>query len=198
MSHPVYFYLLVEGLLDEMVARKLLLSFQPRYAVAQVFGAKGKGYLKAKAKNFNQASKNQPYFMLTDLDSDPCPLALIEAWLPQGRHPNFILRVAVRSVEAWLLADAENLAAWLQVSVSKIPRQPETLAYPKRALIDLARKSRSKDIRQALIPSEGSTAQEGKYYTSELAKFVQNKWNVLVACQNSPSLAKAYKALAHF
>lgn len=51
-------------------------------------------------------------------------------------------RIAVREVEAWLLADAEQAAGFLAVPLARIPAEPETLPDPKATLIALAGRSR--------------------------------------------------------
>ena len=77
--------------------------------------------------------------VLTDLDDGPCPSDLIGGWLTSPRHPNLILRVAVREVEAWLLADAGNLAKFLGIDEARIPAIPEEIRDPKAMLVELAR-----------------------------------------------------------
>ncbi len=62
----------------------------------------------------------------------------------------------VRHVEAWLLADRERISAFLGVGTVKVPRDPETLEDPTRTLVDLARQSRRRDIREDMVPRPGS------------------------------------------
>src|SRR5262249_45959248 len=96
----------------------------------------------------------------------------------------------------WLLADKENLADFLNVSVTKIPTDPEGLKDPKLTLVNLARASRSRSIREALVPAPGSaTAKEGRLYTSEMIRFIQERWDIATARVNSESLNKCCNRL---
>jgi len=124
----------------------------------------------------------------------PCPPAVVDAWLPR-RDPGMLFRVVVREVESWLLADRTNLADFLRVAVAKVPSAPEEEIDPKQSLVNLARKSRSAEIRRLLVPAKGSSATEGPAYTSEMRRFVDNHWDVAEARKNAPSLASCLKAL---
>ena len=77
-----------------------------------------------------------------------------------------------------------------------MPTNPESEPDPKRKLVNIARKSRSKKIRDALVPDQNSTAQVGKLYTSEMKRFVSDFWNIDTARKNSPSLDKCLKRLS--
>ncbi|MCS7168176.1 MAG: hypothetical protein RMI91_03400 [Gemmatales bacterium] len=65
-----------------------------------------------------------------DLDRDAsCAPALRKRYLAQ-LAPYLCFRVAVRAIEAWLLADAPNLARFLHVCPNLIPPDPESLSDP--------------------------------------------------------------------
>jgi hypothetical protein len=189
--------LLVEDLLSEQVLRRVLKEF-PHYDIIGIDGYQGNSYLKNIAPKYNQAARFFPYLLLTDLDAIECPLALLDDWLPTGRQPYFVFRIAVREVEAWLLADRVNLAEFLKVPVAKLPLQPDLIPDPKQTLINVARGSNSKAIRDDLVPSPRSTSKVGKNYNGHLALFVAERWDILAACQESGSLARAYKRLRDF
>jgi hypothetical protein len=94
------------------------------------------------------------------------------------------------------LMNKENLADFLNVSVAKIPTDPERLNNPKLTLVNLARSSRSKSIREALVPDPGSvTAKEGRLYTSEMIRFIQERWDIAIARGNSESLNRCCNRL---
>lgn len=191
----------VEAALDEEVLRRLLRDLRPDIQVLDRLGLRGWTYLQAKAPGLNQAAASYPCLMLTDLDARPSACGLVHCWLPQ-RHGNFVLRVAVRKVESWLLADRGNLAAFLAVPVTKVPPAPEGLPDPKQALVNLARRSRRRSVREAIVPLAGSTAQEGPKYTGCLSEFVRSHWNWQAACgdmdESSTSLARAVRAIKGF
>jgi hypothetical protein len=84
-------------------------------------------------------------------------------------------RVAVRETEAWLLADRERLARFLGISTSRIPLDPEAMDDPKSLMVDLARHSRRREIREDMIPRSGSGRNVGPAYVSRLIEFVAEK-----------------------
>lgn len=87
-----------------------------------------------------------PWIVLVDLDSDhDCAPPLRAAWLPHPA-PQMCFRVAVRAVEAWLMADAERLAAFIGVARRRISADPEREENPKRAMVNLARSSRASRV----------------------------------------------------
>jgi hypothetical protein len=129
------------------------------------------------------------------MDQDAlCAPALVERLLKvPARYMR--LRVAVHQGESWLLADAEKIAAFLQVQIDAVPLSPDTLVNAKQSLVNLARASRSRDIRAALVPAEGSTASVGRQYTSMISEFAQEHWRPGIAAKRSESLARCINAL---
>src|SRR5271163_4824291 len=107
---PIPINLAVEDELSETVLRAILAFVDREYWIGTTYGRNGYGYLRRTITGWNRAAHGTPFVLLTDLDSSPCPSALIQEWLRVPLHPNLIFRVAVREVEAWLLADARNLA----------------------------------------------------------------------------------------
>lgn len=187
-------HMIVEGVLDEAVANRLIVATD--HTPGHCYPKKGFTYIKNKIKDFNKTAITISYLALVDfMDTGlPCPGAVVTTWLPH-RQPKMLFRVAVREIESWLLADRENIASFLKVAPTKIPDKPEELNDPKLTLINLARTSRSKTIRSALVPDEGSTASEGRLYTPELVQFVYRQWNPTNACRNAPSLERCCKRL---
>ena len=166
----------VEGDLDEAVARKLI--ERAGGAMGEVFGKNGKSALRKRINGFNNAARSPyaPWLVLVDLDNDEdCAPALRDAWLPHPA-PGLCFRIAVREVEAWLMADAETLAASLSVSANRISKNPESLEKPKDEMVNLARRSRRPAIKQDMVPREGSGRRVGRAYTSRLIEYVRDKW----------------------
>jgi len=189
--------LATEDELSELTILSILAKIK-RYAVGTSYRRGGFGYLRRTIHGWNSAAKGVPFIVLTDLDIHKCPSELINDWLPVGKHPNLIFRVAVREVESWLLADPLNLAEFLSVSERLIPAAPDTLANPKGTLVKLAASSRSKGIRDRIVPRRGSTAVQGPDYNGCLGSFVREQWDLNIARRNSPSLARAVDRLASF
>jgi hypothetical protein len=166
--------------------------------VKNVFGKTGFGFLKKYVRAFNHASRINPYLMLTDLDTDECAPLKIHEWLGIPNHPNFIFRVAVREVEAWLLADSTGISRFFGIPVGRIPLDVEILPDPKLALISLARQSKKRDILDDIVPLPGTTSSQGRNYNGRMKIFVQTSWNINAAMIRSTSLSRTFQKLCSF
>jgi hypothetical protein len=134
------------------------------------------------------AANGLPVVLLTDLDNAPCPSGLIENWLGQAPHIDFLFRVCVREIEAWLIADANSLAHYLGVPPARIPREPDAIIDPKGMLLELA--ARSNRAKRASVLPRGS-APIGAGYNDFFCGFVTTQWNADRAANRSRSLARA-------
>jgi hypothetical protein len=190
--------LAVEDALSEAVLRAMLHQSQRPFSVGTCLSRGGYGYIKKIIPGLNHAAKGMPYLVLTDLDNAECPLALISSWLSQPKHPNLIFRVAIIEVEAWLLAHREAFSEFLGISTNSIPNNVDEIADPKQLLINLARRSSKRILRDAIVPAPNSTAKIGKDYNGQLIQFVQQSWQVDSAKINSQSLQRAMNALISF
>lgn len=196
---PIPVSLAVEGVLDEAVLRHLLAQIGRPFLVEACYGKRGKDYLRQNVARFNYAAAHKPFILLTDLDEEDCPPGLVKRWLPQGQHGNLVLRIAVREVEAWLLADRDQLAGFLGIADTEIPQWPDRQLDPKALVVRLARRSRKRDIREDLVPAHESSSKVGKNYVGRLIHFVRNIWRVDAATRGrSPSLDRAMMALERF
>ena len=193
MANGIVISAAVEGLVDEAVVRKLIAHAGA--APGSVYGRQGKSLLRQRIAGYNNAARRTPWIVLVDLDRDEdCAPPLRNAWLPHPA-PRLCFRVAVREVEAWLLADAERLAAFLGVARKKIPADPEGLDDPKTAMLNLARSSHRKAIREDMAPRQGGGRQVGPAYSSRLIEFVSSSWRLDVAAQRCGSLQRAIDCL---
>ena len=107
-------------------------------------------------------------------------------------------RVAVRAVEAWLMADRQSFATFLGVGVKRIPREPDQVADPKHAVVELARESSKRVIREGLVPSEAGGRRIGPAYTDEMIQYVRRRWSPSRARAASSSLARAFERCETF
>lgn len=184
----------VEGTTDVPVVRKVLELAgwkEPLVPIPQ----HGKAELDKKLRGFDGAAKGSPWFVLRDLDHDaPCPSALIEELLPQ-RSSFMCFRIAVRTIESWLLADAETLAAFLHVSKNLVPLDPEAEEDPKIAMINLARKSTKPDVQKDMLPARGASRRIGRGYEGRIIEYSVKHWRADVARSKSRSLDRAVCAL---
>ena len=188
MSSTVY--VAVEDALGLAVARRLLTEHRPNWTIGTVLGMKGNQYLRQRITSFNRAAASVPYLVLTDLDAIDCAPTLKHEWLPEKEHANLLFRVAVREVEAWILADRAGFAGLLGVRTQSITSDAESLEDPKAYLIGLARRSRRRAIRDDIVPRPGSTATKGRGYNSLLGQFVRERWDLATASSCSDSLAR--------
>jgi hypothetical protein len=186
----------VEGIVDEAVARTLIRHAGA--AVGDVYGKHGKAFLRQKIAGYNNAARRTPWLILVDLDQEEqCAPPLVNAWLAHpARHLCF--RVAVREVEAWLMADAERLSPFLRVPRNRIPAIPETLDNPKATMVSLARRSARGAIQQDMVPRDGSGRQVGPAYASRLIEFASTSWRPEVAAGHADSLRRTIDCLKRF
>ncbi|NUM36957.1 MAG: DUF4276 family protein [Candidatus Brocadiae bacterium] len=194
----IYINLAVEDALSEAVLRKILKSSGKEYAVGKCFGKEGFGYLKRQIAAFNHAAKITPFLVLTDLDRTECPPLLRRDWLSFPKHPNLIFRIAVREVEAWLLAHRKGFSKFAGISTDIIPQKIESMENPKKILVSLVEKSPKRDLREDIVPKPKSTATQGRNYNDRLILFVEKFWEPLLAMENSPSLKRALEAVSQF
>jgi len=198
LSHQIPINVAFEDELSEEVLRKLLLNSRRSYLIGRRFPGRGYGYLKKKIRGFNNAARVMPCLVLTDLDDDECAPTKIRNWLPIPKHPNLLFRVAVKEVEAWLLADQVGFAKFLGIGRDLVPVNVDEVEDPKRSLIDLAKRSRKRKLREDLVPRRGSTAKQGPAYNDRLISFVRDYWDISVAKQSSSSLERTIRALEEF
>ncbi len=188
--------LAVEGFTDEVVLRRVLEYVSVE--CGSVYGRKGKRYLKKRLSNYNQAARWAPWLVVMDLDqSAQCAPLYVRAMLPNP-SPLMCFRLAVRAVESWLLADAEQMAAFLGIPWARVPRLPDTLDDPKRSLVDLARRSRKNAIKEDMLPRPGSHRRVGPGYPRRIIQFVagpEPHWRPDVAAQHSESLRRCIQDL---
>lgn len=197
MTEPASLTLAVEDEPSAAVSRRLVRTYRKDVVLSRVIVARGYGKLRVQARSYNEASRNTPFFLLTDLDRAQCAPGLVEDWLNgQPREASFLFRVAVREIEAWLLADQAGIARLLDIEPILVPTDVERLPDPKRTLVDLARHSRIRDLRRGLVPAEGSTARVGPSYVDLVAGFAEKRWTPERARRGAPSLDAAIVALA--
>jgi hypothetical protein len=190
-------HLAVEDVLSEWVLRHALKQRRATYHIGGVFGHEGCGYLKKQTPAFNNAAKGCPFLMLADLDRLACPPELIEQWLGRPKHQHFLLRVAIREVESWLLGDIEGLGHFLGLRTVPVLSSPESLSDPKDQLLRLAAGAPNRQMREALVwkdPDSGRLRQ-GPDYNGTLARFVIKTWNLARARRVCRSLDRLFVAL---
>ena len=189
--------LAVEDDLSEITLRRIFNASRKSYAAKCIYRRQGFGYLKKNITAFNNAAKGCPWLVLTDLDQAECPPLLAADWFGHlPKQQNLIFQVAVREVEAWLLADSKAFAHFARIRVGLIPQEVESIPEPKAFLIDLIRRSKRRVIREAIVPPPGRT--QGPGYNACLAEYVNQYWNPANAKLRSPSLDRLVRLLDGF
>ena len=152
----------------------------------------GNGYLRSRFTHFLDAASNgRNVLVLTDLDRLRCAPSLVQNWYgDMARQERLLLRVAVREVEAWLLADDVSFLEFIGSPRQKIQKDVEAIADPKLYLLNLAKRGR-RDIRNDLLPRAGVLAYQGFGYNQRLSEFVSQIWCPERASEKSDSLRRA-------
>lgn len=105
--------------------------------------------------------------------------------------------MAVTESEKWLLADRDAFADALAVPIASLPWAPDEEIDPKRVVLNLARKSRRRVIREEVV-SPHDPNKRGTGYNLHLCAFVRSHWDAGRAAANSPSLERAVRRLKEF
>ncbi|MDR1873728.1 MAG: DUF4276 family protein [Synergistaceae bacterium] len=189
--------LAVEDSLSESVGRKIAtvtgwnIIEQPRIS-------NGKSKLQKNFSKYCQIAKREAVLLIVDMDRPskacPCPVALIEEWTGGNAiPPGMFFRIAVREVEAWLLADHEAMRNLLG-GQPKLSSDPDNMEDPKRELLNLLKRVK-KYVRDDVVRVSGSNLFQGVGYNAVLEKWVNDTWSPERAAQRSESLKRAFYRL---
>lgn len=132
-----------------------------------------------------------PWLILRDLDHDaPCAAALVDSLTP---HPSEYaeLRIAVRQIEAWLLADRKGFSTAFSVAETRLPVDPDSCDDAKRVVVDVCQRSRTSHVRADMTPRPGSRRRVGPGYEGRLIAFAESLWDPQRARHHSDSLDRA-------
>lgn len=198
-----HFYIATEDRLSETIAARLIAETGHSIAAKIPKDRKkhsGFGYLKTRLPDFIASCQGGVnLLLLTDLDTRPCPPDLLKDWFGEKVKPDsLLLRIAVREVEAWVLADRSQFANWLGVAESTVSNDPESCLDPKADLLKLAARSRHRNLREGLLPKKGAPSKIGLEYNDLLCEFVTNQWCIEEASKLAPSLERAIRSLKEF
>ncbi len=188
--------IVIEDDISLEIAKKVILSTNNHYEITRILpdnsrqkSSPGSGYIYKKINAFNNAARHGHYLILTDLDQNECAPDFLATLIPGVRNSNLILRIAVREVESWLLADKANFSGYLGVSKDIIEDDPEKLWDPKKYIFTLAKRSRKRTIREGIPPAD-KTARTGVNYNPLLTVFVREHWDFKAAMNRSNSLRR--------
>jgi hypothetical protein len=196
MTRAAAVSIVIEGSSDEPVVRRILGDHN--IAVHAVHGLHGKAYLDQKLRAFNQAARFGNWLVVRDLDHDAeCAARFVRAHLPRPNR-GMRFRLAVRALEAWLLADVEGVAAFFGVARVDVPHAPESLPDPKAALVAVARRSRSRAIREDMVPARDTLAPVGPGYVGRIIEFANSSWSWRRGEKQSESLRRCVRCIAEW
>ena len=184
----------VEGAVDDAVLRRLL--WDAGHGVGPIHVKNGKAGVLAKLHGYNAAAEFGSWLVLVDLNGDESCAPTFAANLLPNPGPGMRLRVAVRQVEAWLLADKRRFAQFLRVGQARIPENPDALADAKQFVVDLARRSSSSSVRADLVPTRGSGRRVGPGYVPRMIEFIESAWAPDEASSRSESLRRCVRCIA--
>lgn len=176
-----------EGRTDLLLLSKIVST--NGFIVEEESGGRGQDDLALIVPSLRSAAEFRPVIVLLDLDRRPCAVEYRTQFPPETDR--FIIRIAVRSIESWLFADAPRLAAFLRIGAGDVPSDPDSVQNPKRKMIHLASMSGDRRITRAMVPRKRSGATEGPSYAFFLQSFILDKWRPRIARRYSDSLNRA-------
>ena len=182
-----------EDQLSEAIALRLIADIPTPHFIQHKLGKTGNGYLRSRMGSWYQLAQQQVMLVLTDLDRANCLVEFRDQWLRAEPPQNLLLRIAVREVESWVLADHVAMRALIGVK-GVLPAAPDELADPKQSLLKLA-KSAPKQIRADLLKTIDGNLAQGLGYNARLTAWVNSEWSPQRAAERSPSLARARSRL---
>ena len=181
--------LATEDQLSEAIALRLIAEVATPHHITHKLRKGGVGYLRTKMDSWRQMAEHQVMMVLTDLDHADCLVEFRDQWFNAKQPPaNLLLRVAVREVESWVLADHAAMRALIGPK-GVLPPMPDLLADPKQMLLRLAKNAHNQ-VRQDLLKTIDGNLSPGVGYNSRLTQWVNSTWSPQRAADRSPSLAR--------
>jgi hypothetical protein len=161
---------------------------------------RGCGQIKVRCPNFlNMAANGLALFVVADLDKADCAPSLIREYFSLGQRTPIALptslafRVAVREIEAWVIADRDAWSNFISIPKANFASSPETLDDPKQHLFNVIRRKGKKRWQRDMLPI--GSASIGPRYNEVLCEFIEHHWSSERARMNSQSLDKTIRAL---
>jgi hypothetical protein len=126
-----------------------------------------------------------------DRDNCACVPELLATIVPAAAPATLAVRIPVRSIESWLMADADAAKAFFRVSM---PMSPDELADPKMELVSRCRQA-PPAVARRMVPRAGSTSRFGTEYVAAVVEFAEQHWSPERARLNSPSLDRTIRRM---
>lgn len=188
-----FVYFAVEGVADVPAAERLIrhVGLIPHQAIV----AGGAPKLDERIPGLIRSAVHINWLILRDLDRGRCAPELLRQLFSQGIPTRMSMRIPVRAMDSWLLADMKGFAEEFSVPPGRLPDRPDDLDNPKQFLANVCRRSRNAEVRRSVPAREGSGRMVGPEYVSRISAFARGPWSPVRAAQRSPSLARAIFAL---
>jgi hypothetical protein len=155
----------------------------------------GKSKLDRRLAEANRSARALSVIVLRDMDFDACcPGELVEK-LVRRRNAGLLIRIAVREIEAWLLADRDGFGSFMGVASNRIPEQTDNIGSPKDLVLSLAWHSKKSGIRADMVDITDIN-QEGPAYAERLLEFAWFHWSVDDAAERNISLRRCLSRLS--
>lgn len=182
-------FLLGEDALCRAVLERIMVCLFPGIEIHPLEPAGGKDKIKPAIVPFKSTGKS--LIVLADSDAT-CPIVARRSI--EGKSvPNIVLRLAVRSADAWILGD-KAIANFLEAPLSKLAARPELLTNPKEELIQFAGYSRNASYRR-LMTRQFQHQRQPHGYNALIPRFVNLHWDPNIAAERCPSLKRALSRL---
>ncbi|WP_454630823.1 hypothetical protein [Bradyrhizobium cenepequi] len=187
-----------EDALIEQAAQKIIRIENPKLVISSLMGRRGFSHFQSRIDQIRRSATSLKFLIFLDGDElgATCPGDAIKKWFQTSEPNNIHVRFAYHEVESWLLADRHNLADFLNVPASTIPVVRDKDRNAKETLIQVARRSRSREIVHDLVPAPGFTSSVGPAYNARISSFIHKGWDVKAAAEGNLSLARACKRVA--
>ena len=186
-----------EDKLTQAVLHKCISDFLPGFSIVRTEVKGGRGNVQRELRAYASLAQVMPVLIGVDLDADECASKLIAGWKSRyGTHQSLIIRVAVREIESWVIADRKRIAKLINANSDTIIFSPDDLGDPKNYFLEAVQKTASIDLRNDLIPRNyNKYPRIGPAYNLQMCKFVELRWRPHVAMRRSDSLARAVRAI---
>lgn len=187
-----------EDALIEQAALRIVATQNPNLNVSSVMGKRGFSYFQTRIREIRRSAAVLKFLVFLDGDElgADCPINAIQRWFDEPQPNNIYVRFALQEVESWLLADRINLAAFLNVPENIVPIVRDDAQNTKEVLLQIARRSRNREIVHDLIPQPGFTSVVGPAYNLRLSEFIRGQWDIRAAAGGNDSLARACRRVA--
>ena len=94
--------------------------------------------------------------------------------------------------------ETDGFSQEFSVGRNHVPGRPEDLESPKREPVNLCRRSRRSEVKEAMVPRSGGGRLVGPEYANRIIAFVRGRWDPERAARRSPSLCRSMASLQNF